>query len=323
MMRVLSATNPPTIYPLTYNDLLFTIEQNDSQSVAIGDWGNHESALPCCVGECWPRWFRPRGRRAPDDKDGADRAGKLLRQPLDLSRLDRRRLSALLRAVHPLRDARRRAHVQHQRRALEPRLRQRHPGADQQAEQRPEMAVVEPNNINQSVIGVKMSQPIANGWSLIGTLEAGFDPFPAIFQLAARAGHEQRQAASASKRERQLKPCRPMGRFAILPRLEQQDYGTITAGRVNALSLDGLIAYDPMGSAYAFSPFGFTGMYAGFSDTELARSNTRSNIEGSSETSASRDWLRLADTTRATVLRRCGKAKSARTFMVFPAGRFP
>ena len=33
-----------------------------------------------------------------------------------------------------------------------------------------------PNNINQSVIGIKMSQPIANGWSLIGTLEAGFDP---------------------------------------------------------------------------------------------------------------------------------------------------
>ena len=29
-----------------------------------------------------------------------------------------------------------------------------------------------------------------------------------------------------------------------------------------------------MGSAYAFSPFGFTGMYAGFGDPELARSNT-------------------------------------------------
>jgi hypothetical protein len=29
-------------------------------------------------------------------------------------------------------------------------------------------------------------------------------------------------------------------------------YGTLTGGRVNALSLDGLIAYDPMGSAYAF-----------------------------------------------------------------------
>ena len=51
-------------------------------------------------------------------------------------------------------------------------------------------------------------------------------------------------------------------------------YGTLTGGRVNTLSLDGLIAYDPMGSGYALSPLGFTGMYAGFGDPELARSNT-------------------------------------------------
>ena len=43
---------------------------------------------------------------------------------------------------------------------------------------------------------------------------------------------------------------------------------------MNSLSLDGLIAYDPMGSAYAFSPFGYSGSYAGFGNTELARSNT-------------------------------------------------
>ena len=51
-------------------------------------------------------------------------------------------------------------------------------------------------------------------------------------------------------------------------------YGTLTAGRVNSLSLDTLIAYDPMSSAYAFSPFGYSGSFAGFGDTELARSNT-------------------------------------------------
>ena len=56
--------------------------------------------------------------------------------------------------------------------------------------------------------------------------------------------------------------------------VSNKTYGTLTFGRVNALSLDALIAYDPMGAAYAFSPFGFTGAYAGFSDTELARSNT-------------------------------------------------
>ena len=40
-----------------------------------------------------------------------------------------------------------------------------------------------PNNINQSVIGIKMSEPIADGWSLVGTLEAGFDP---AFRLPSR-----------------------------------------------------------------------------------------------------------------------------------------
>ena len=48
-----------------------------------------------------------------------------------------------------------------------------------------------PNNINQSVIGIKMSEPIGYGWSIIGTVEAGFDPiFGPIGQFAALASHE-------------------------------------------------------------------------------------------------------------------------------------
>ena len=56
--------------------------------------------------------------------------------------------------------------------------------------------------------------------------------------------------------------------------VSNKTYGTLTVGRVNTLSLDGLIAYDPMSAAYAFSPFGFTGSFAGFGDTEAARANT-------------------------------------------------
>jgi hypothetical protein len=33
-----------------------------------------------------------------------------------------------------------------------------------------------PNNINQSVIGVQMREPIGDDWLIIGTVEAGFDP---------------------------------------------------------------------------------------------------------------------------------------------------
>ena len=51
---------------------------------------------------------------------------------------------------------------------------------------------------------------------------------------------------------------------------------------MNSLGLDGLISDDPMGSAYAFSAFGFSGQYAGFGDTEIDRSNTASSIAASS-----------------------------------------
>ena len=37
------------------------------------------------------------------------------------------------------------------------------------------MAVVA-EYVNQSVMGIRMSEPIGYGWSIIGTVEAGFDP---------------------------------------------------------------------------------------------------------------------------------------------------
>ena len=33
-----------------------------------------------------------------------------------------------------------------------------------------------PNNINQSVVGIKMSESIGYGWSIVGTVETGFNP---------------------------------------------------------------------------------------------------------------------------------------------------
>ena len=56
--------------------------------------------------------------------------------------------------------------------------------------------------------------------------------------------------------------------------LSNKTYGTLTAGRVNTLSLDAINSYDPMGGSYAFSPLAFSGSFAGFGDTEAARANT-------------------------------------------------
>ena len=132
-----------------------------------------------------------------------------------------------------------------------------------------------PNGINQSVIGVKMSEPIGYGWSLVGALEAGFDPLSGYIANGQRSLVMEngkalvlQSANSDSSRSGQWDNSQGFIGVAI------PTYGTATWGRVNSLALDSTVAYDPMGSAYAFSPFGASGSYAGFGDTELSRSNT-------------------------------------------------
>ena len=132
-----------------------------------------------------------------------------------------------------------------------------------------------PNGINQSVIGIKMSQPIAYGWSLVGTLEAGFNPYSGYLANSQRSqvqnnGQALLLQSAQGDGGRGGQWDNSQGFLGV----SNKTYGTLIAGRVNTLGLDGLIAYDPMGSAYAFSPFGYSGSYAGFGDTELTRSNT-------------------------------------------------
>jgi predicted porin len=136
-----------------------------------------------------------------------------------------------------------------------------------------------PNGMSQSVIGLKMSQSLAPigmaGWSLIGTIETGFNPYYGYLADAQR-----------SQVQNNGKPLALQGANADSSRTGQWDnsqafiglsnktYGTLTVGRVNTLSLDTINSYDPMGGSYAFSPLGFSGSYAGFGDTESARANT-------------------------------------------------
>ena len=112
-----------------------------------------------------------------------------------------------------------------------------------------------PNNINQSVIGIQMSEPIDDDWSIIGTVEAGFDPISGELANSQRSQVMNngkalvlQSANGDSSRAGQWDNSQGFIGF------RNRTYGTLTGGRVNTLSLDGLIAYDPMGSAYAFSP---------------------------------------------------------------------
>src|SRR5580658_74898 len=132
-----------------------------------------------------------------------------------------------------------------------------------------------PNGINQTVVGVAMKEPIAYGWSVVGTLEFGFDPFtgqPANgqYSLVQNNGKALVLQTVNSDSSRAGQFDNSQGFIGI----SNPTYGTLTAGRVNSLTLDGTIAYDIMGSAYAFSLFGASGSFAGFGDTETNRANT-------------------------------------------------
>src|SRR6185437_14815992 len=138
-----------------------------------------------------------------------------------------------------------------------------------------------PNGVSQSVVGIKMSQPLAYGWSLVGTAETGFNPYSWNLANGQRTQVQNNglalplQGANAdSGRSGQWDNSQGFIGFS------NKTYGTLVGGRVNTLGLDGLVAYDPMGSAYAFSPFGYSGSYAGFGDTELTRSNTALKYRG-------------------------------------------
>jgi predicted porin len=133
-----------------------------------------------------------------------------------------------------------------------------------------------PNGLSQSVVGVKISEPIgSSGWSIIGLAETGFDPY--AFNLAYAQKSQQvnngkslfLQSANADS----SRTGQPLNSQWFLG-FSNPTYGTLTGGRVNTLSLDAINSYDPMGGSYAFSPVGYSGSYAGFGDTEAARANT-------------------------------------------------
>jgi predicted porin len=132
-----------------------------------------------------------------------------------------------------------------------------------------------PNGINQSVVGVAMSQPIAYGWSLVGTLETAFDPLNLNIANGQRSLVQNNgQALLLQSYNNDSSRSGQFDNSQGFIGLSNPTYGTLVGGRVNSLPLDALISYDPLGSAYAFSPFGASSSYAGFGDSELSRSNT-------------------------------------------------
>ena len=110
-----------------------------------------------------------------------------------------------------------------------------------------------------------MSQSLAPlglaGWSLIGTIETGYNPYYGYLADAQRSQVQEnglplvvKSANADSSRTGQWDNSQ--GFIGV----SNKTYGTLTVGRVNTLSLDAINSYDPMGGSYAFSPLGFSGL---------------------------------------------------------------
>ena len=133
------------------------------------------------------------------------------------------------------------------------------------------------NALSTSVLGVNMKEDLAYGWSLIGLLEAGVNPYSGMLDNGPRslADNNSRPSGKWPNQTANFDGSRAgqWDNSQGYVGFSNPVYGTITFGRTNSLSFDVLSGYDPAASI-AFSALGFSNAFPGFGDTETARSNT-------------------------------------------------
>ena len=131
-----------------------------------------------------------------------------------------------------------------------------------------------PNALGTSVIGVKLEENLGYGWSLIGVVEVGFDPYSGMLINAPRSRADNNVNVLANQTANyDSSPAGQWDNSQGFIGVSNPVYGRLTFGRTNSLALDALTSYDPVGST-AFSPFGFTGSFAGFGNSPTVRPNT-------------------------------------------------
>ena len=131
-----------------------------------------------------------------------------------------------------------------------------------------------PSALSTSVVGLKMEERIFEDWLLIGVAEFGFSPQSGMFingprSLADNNLNTQANQTAHGDSSRAGQWDNSQGFIGI----SNKTYGTLTFGRINALTTDVISAYDPVRSN-AFSLLGFSAAFAGFGNTQLARVNT-------------------------------------------------
>jgi predicted porin len=148
------------------------------------------------------------------------------------------------------------------------------------------------NGLSSNVLGLKMKEDLAPlglpGWSVIGVLEAGINPYSGMFFNGPRSLADVNTTNNSGlvtingknfyfqNQKTNLDSSRAgqwdnsQGYLGI----SSPTWGTLTFGRTNSLTYDTQAAYDPMAGSPAFSLLGFSSSFAGYGDTEIVRVNT-------------------------------------------------
>jgi predicted porin len=143
------------------------------------------------------------------------------------------------------------------------------------------MWTLAPGGLSTSNVGVLVDEPFAPGWAFIGQLEASFDPYSmklsnSPYAIAGNRGVPLNQQTAYSDSSRAGQVYNSLGYMGV----NSDTFGTLTFFRVNALTLDALTAYDPMGGSYAFSALGFSSSNCGAGDSETCRITTAIKYRG-------------------------------------------
>jgi predicted porin len=128
------------------------------------------------------------------------------------------------------------------------------------------------SGLEQSKIGIRVSEPIVDDFTLVARTDTGFNPLSG--QLADACGSlytnstkpQGQQTANADSSR-----CGQAFNGVIWGGVSSKTYGTLSIGRQQSLQLDALAVYDPQTLSYAFSFLGYSGFNAGSGSTEAAR----------------------------------------------------
>jgi predicted porin len=128
------------------------------------------------------------------------------------------------------------------------------------------------NGLEQSKIGIKVSEPIVDDFTLIARTDTGFNPLSgqladACKSLVSNSGKPQGQQTANAESSR----CGQAFNGVIWGGFSSPRFGALTIGRQQSLQLDALALYDPQALSYAFSFLGYAGFNAGGGTTQAGR----------------------------------------------------